>query len=229
MTRRPEDMVVATFEALDRSHFGGRLCPDQSYGWRVRHFSPQDILLAQRHGILGDCHSTLNLIRIRPALGVVRRRRTLLHEMCHAVTEGFWSVHGHGPRWRAEMLRLAFEHGERWAAWEALRYARAADLASEAADLERWLEDQEYAASDEADGDALEDWSRDRSRAPRAAEDGEADGVESEGETALEDWDQREDTEGEGPWDDDDNDDDDEGDGEDGRGPPVSTGEHAGA
>jgi hypothetical protein len=38
-------------------------------------------------------------------------RRVLLHEMAHAVTPG----DGHGEQWRAEMVRLAEEHGEEWA------------------------------------------------------------------------------------------------------------------
>jgi hypothetical protein len=61
-------------------------------------------------------------LRLRPVL----ERRVLLHEMCHAATEDEALQGGgeHGPEWRAEMYRLAREHGESWAEKDAQRFER---------------------------------------------------------------------------------------------------------
>jgi hypothetical protein len=45
--------------------------------------------------------------------------------MCHVATEDealFFDRESHGPQWRAEMYRLAREHGEAWAEKEARQH-----------------------------------------------------------------------------------------------------------
>jgi hypothetical protein len=136
LTARPPSLA-ALFTKLSRSHFEGRV---DGYSVRRLPLTPRSVELlraARPEGhLLASCKiwrreiRVLGFLRFRPVL----ERRALLHEMCHAATEqeAFAGL-PHGPQWRAEMLRLAFEHGETWAAPQAIQYAREADGETEAA------------------------------------------------------------------------------------------------
>lgn len=123
------------FTDLNASHFGGRVLPchikvtsakRHMTGCRGKHCSDPE----------GD------IIMIRPDQSAADLRRTLLHEMAHAVAsqeefaefrklsqrekmDALWHrrqvtrdeapAYVHGPRWQREMLRLALDHDETWA------------------------------------------------------------------------------------------------------------------
>jgi len=112
------------FKELSQSHFGGRLG-----GYTVRRLPHNSKLLAPsaqepgRQRVGRTCWQTRRIMIagfLRVMKGPERERRVLLHEMCHVATE--YEEPGHGPKWRAEMRRLAREHGESWAAKESQRY-----------------------------------------------------------------------------------------------------------
>lgn len=102
--------LAALYNDCNRTRFGGRL-PRAVVEW---HQSPP--------GMMASTHPNSALgpsIWIHPLFAAVSGkawvRRTLLHEMCHVEvgTDGGGPEPGHGPRWRAAMLRLR-KQGERW-------------------------------------------------------------------------------------------------------------------
>ena len=97
-----EGQLAALYERCNRTRFGGRL-PTARVEWR----EPPD-------GLAGSTRLLSALgpsIWLHPILAsVMGVRRVLLHEMCHLEAAG---EPGHGPEWRAAMLRLQ-QQGERW-------------------------------------------------------------------------------------------------------------------
>jgi hypothetical protein len=111
MRRKP---LGEFYDALNLTHFGGTLPAYECRRWGPR--IKYGCVVNYRK--LGYCWPPGRVIRVMGMLPDDQERQVLLHEMCHAATPG----DGHGPRWLAEMRRLAAEHGEAWAADAAQQY-----------------------------------------------------------------------------------------------------------
>jgi hypothetical protein len=112
------------FERYNRRFFGGKL-----RGWTVDEVHCSDGP-AGTHGEYGACCDDERAIFIQLGLSPTEKRKTLLHEMCHAVARD----ECHDEPWQKEMLRIA-ELGARGMASEAQSYA--ARLSKERARCER--------------------------------------------------------------------------------------------
>jgi SprT-like family protein len=104
------------FERYDRRFFGGQL-----RGWTVDEVHCSDS--GAGHGEYGSCCNETREIFIQIGLSPSEKRKTLLHEMCHAVA----SDECHDEPWQREMLRIA-ELGARGMASEAQSYAARSNL-----------------------------------------------------------------------------------------------------
>jgi hypothetical protein len=105
--------VQKLFERYNRRFFGGKLC-----GWTVDEVHLHDSLNGF-HGEYGDCCVERREIFIQMGLAPTEKRKTLLHEMCHAATP---DDSLHGASWQREMFRIA-ELGARGIGSEARSYA----------------------------------------------------------------------------------------------------------
>jgi SprT-like family len=140
--------LSSLFAELNRSHFAGEL-----HDYRIITVRTNRRRLMTHHGETGIqggyCKPRLRVIALWEGLRPAFVRKALLHEMCHAASESeMFAGFEHGPCWRSEMLRLALDHGETWAASEALRYARESDAVREA----------EYIAALEQSREAIRAW-----------------------------------------------------------------------
>jgi hypothetical protein len=104
---RPSITLTGLFDSLNARFFDGRVT--QHTIRRVGRIP------AKGADVLGHVHA--GTIYVRRSLGPRQLRRTLLHEMIHAITGDT----AHGPVFRAELRRLGGV-GEAWAAEEALLY-----------------------------------------------------------------------------------------------------------
>ena len=98
-----QEQCQELFETFNRQFFDGRL-------------PTYRIVLCNRYG-KGDhglCRKKEREIHLGTGLGGFDLKRSLLHEMAHAVTAG-----GHGKQWLAEMLRLAEMGAPTREDWEA--------------------------------------------------------------------------------------------------------------
>ncbi len=92
-------------------------------GWTVDEVHCSD-LPADQHGEYGACHNETREIFIQIGLSSAEKRKTLLHEMCHAVTGRHSDpLDCHGLSWQKEMFRIN-ELGARGMKAEARSYAR---------------------------------------------------------------------------------------------------------
>src|SRR6266576_2871566 len=107
--------VQKLFERYNRRYFEGRL-----RGWTVDEVHCSD-LPAGSHGEYGACDNTAREIFIQIRLSPAEKRKTLLHEMCHAAAPETGNE-CHGRVWQKEMLRIA-ELGAQGMASEALMYS----------------------------------------------------------------------------------------------------------
>ncbi|MGO9590663.1 MAG: SprT-like domain-containing protein [Candidatus Acidiferrales bacterium] len=104
--------VQKLFERYNRRYFGGKL-----RGWTADEVHCSD-LPAGRHREYGSCCNETREIFIQIGLSATEKRKTLLHEMCHATAcDGC-----HDESWQKEMSRIA-ELGARGMALEARSYA----------------------------------------------------------------------------------------------------------
>ena len=104
--------VQKLFERYNRRFFSGKL-----RGWAVDEVHCSDSP-AGRHKEYGSCSEETREIFIQIGLSSAERRKTLLHEMCHAVARD----ECHDQPWQKEMFRIA-ELGARGMASEARSYA----------------------------------------------------------------------------------------------------------
>jgi hypothetical protein len=104
--------VQRLFDRYNRRFFAGRLL-----GWTVDEVHCSDSP-AGRHGEYGSCSEKTREIFIQIGLSPAEKRKTLLHEMCHAVARD----ECHDRPWQKEMFRIA-ELGARGMASEARSYA----------------------------------------------------------------------------------------------------------
>ena len=90
--------IQRLFDRYNRRFWEGRL-----RGWTVDEVDCSD-LPADQHGEYGACDNEMREIFIQIGLPPTEKRKTLLHEMCHAAT----GRHGesHGQSWQKEMFRI---------------------------------------------------------------------------------------------------------------------------
>jgi hypothetical protein len=87
------------FERYNKRFFGGKL-----EGWTIFEAHLSDSRNGF-HGEFGNSDTESKQIAVQIGLSAAERRKTLLHEMCHAVTPSEDNLI-HGQPWQGEMFRI---------------------------------------------------------------------------------------------------------------------------